>query len=31
MACEEAELGPNGFAEKMHMQHNLQEQVKFCF
>nr|GMC95329.1 Septation ring formation regulator EzrA like [Ipomoea batatas] len=25
MACEEAELGPNGFAEKMHMQHNLQE------
>ena len=28
MACEEAELGPEKFAERMHMQHKLQEQVK---
>ncbi|XP_059669967.1 uncharacterized protein LOC132315644 [Cornus florida] len=26
MACEEAELGPDKFAERMHMQHELQEQ-----
>ncbi|CDP16698.1 unnamed protein product [Coffea canephora] len=26
MACEEAELGPEKFAERMHMQHKLQEQ-----
>lgn len=26
MACDEAELGPEEFAEKMHNQHNLQEQ-----
>ncbi|XAR58278.1 hypothetical protein NMG60_11026713 [Bertholletia excelsa] len=26
LACEEAELGPEKFAEKMHMQHNVQEQ-----
>lgn len=27
MACDEAELGPEEFAERIHMQHNLQEQV----
>ena len=29
MACEEAELGPDEFAERIHAQHKLQEQVKF--
>lgn len=29
MACEEAELGPEKFAERMHMQQKLQEEVKF--
>ena len=28
MACEEAELGPDKFAERMQMQHKLQEQVE---
>ena len=29
MACEEAELGPDEFAERIRAQHQLQEQVKF--
>jgi hypothetical protein len=29
MACDEAELGEEEFAEKMHYQQNLQEQVIF--
>lgn len=29
MACDEAELGEEEFAEKMHHQQKLQEQVRF--
>lgn len=29
MACDEAELEPEEFAERMDIQHKLQEQVKF--
>jgi len=29
MACDEAELGEEEFAEKMHLQGNLQEHVRF--
>lgn len=29
MACEEAELGPDEFGERIGAQHKLQEQVKY--
>lgn len=31
MACEEAELGPDGFEQKMKAQQQLQEQVNISF